>query len=658
VDSQPTTATRPPHSTSLTAPAPVDAEDAEGALVENYPHLVRLAYMTLPSALGRHRRVLAAHTLVQQALPRRGHRVVGPGAAQVPGPRGGADTAYALVRQEVLRRALEFCGRPGWRGRVPVVTNTLLPPYVWGLRLHPKAGGTDEPALDRTLAALSPAARAAYALGELEELADRDVRKVLAAAGVTDARAAVNAAAAAEGPSAGPGHRFDPCTVQARPTDLLRRRQHVRVWLAAAAALAVTAGLIATLGGGPTTHAAGGSPGAYPQAFLDPAKLVRARGTAWTDTSRMDFTAWPARGSRTADSELLGRALRAWGRPGGQVRVSATRGTTEGLPAQEPQLLYAADVDSVAVVVFYDGLRIVRYAEPLDGHGQAALDFARVDGADLTTAALVVSRTDGNTRFLTAPWVISAASRDLLAPESADQPLRRSADGVTEPVGMPRADAAAGSCGTTWPVLRFEASSKLGEHRAFLLSDLGDLVPAHLTFSLSTPATPLEATGPQALASWARTACHLGSMRGEGVRSVNNWQYATQQLPEGGGSARWVCTRADTWRGAGRALVLFMPPGAATGADAQGAPVGRSSRDTGACSGFVPHVLAGALWRSAAGHWYMVAAGSPDVARIRATDGVRASAEGNTMAVPAEQGTRAELGAVLQGSGAALTTLR
>jgi hypothetical protein len=101
-----------------------------------------------------------------------------------------------------------------------------------------------------------------------------------------------------------------------------------------------------------------------------------------------------------------------------------------------------------------------------------------------------------------------------------------------------------------------------------------------------------------------------------------------------------------------------MPPGTTTGTAGQGAPVGQSSGDTGACSGFVPHVLAGALWKSTAGHWYMVAAGSPDVARISVTDGLRASAEGSTMAVRAAQGSRAELSAVLRGSGATLRTLR
>ncbi|MEU1154961.1 hypothetical protein ABZ369_18355, partial [Streptomyces sp. NPDC005918] len=53
------------------APAPVvDVEQAEAALVEHYPRLVRLAYLVLPPHLGRNRRVLTAHALTQRALPR------------------------------------------------------------------------------------------------------------------------------------------------------------------------------------------------------------------------------------------------------------------------------------------------------------------------------------------------------------------------------------------------------------------------------------------------------------------------------------------------------------------------------------------------------------------------------------------------------------
>ena len=88
-----------------------------------------------------------------------------------------------------------------------------------------------------------------------------------------------------------------------------------------------------------------------------------------------------------------------------------------------------------------------------------------------------------------------------------------------------------------------------------------------------------------------------------------------------------------------------------------GAPVGQSGRDGGACGRGMPRVLAGALWKSTAGHWYLLAAGSRDVTRIKAAGGVTGTSKGPTMAVRAEQGARAELSAVLD-SGAALTTLR
>lgn len=57
-------------------------QQAEAALMEHYPHLVRLAYLVLPPSLGRHRRVLAAHGAVQRSLPAR--RSAAPGRVRVP----------------------------------------------------------------------------------------------------------------------------------------------------------------------------------------------------------------------------------------------------------------------------------------------------------------------------------------------------------------------------------------------------------------------------------------------------------------------------------------------------------------------------------------------------------------------------------------------
>ncbi|MEV6787917.1 hypothetical protein AB0M96_37250, partial [Streptomyces sp. NPDC051098] len=55
------------------SPAPagrVELDQAEAALVEHYPRLVRIAYLVLPPTLGRNRRVLTAHALAQRSLPR------------------------------------------------------------------------------------------------------------------------------------------------------------------------------------------------------------------------------------------------------------------------------------------------------------------------------------------------------------------------------------------------------------------------------------------------------------------------------------------------------------------------------------------------------------------------------------------------------------
>lgn len=124
------------------SPAPVGVEEAEAALVEHYPRLVRIASLVLPPALGRNRRVLTAHSVVQRSLPR----------ARTAATR---DDAYAVVRGQALRQALD-AGRPErrrvWprRGRLPSPL-----PRVWGLRLFPRSGGADELAPDRRLSALS-----------------------------------------------------------------------------------------------------------------------------------------------------------------------------------------------------------------------------------------------------------------------------------------------------------------------------------------------------------------------------------------------------------------------------------------------------------------------------------------------------------------------
>ncbi|MFJ9853130.1 hypothetical protein [Streptomyces sp. NPDC101150] len=609
-----------------------DVERAEAAIVEHYPRLVRLGYLVLPPSMGRHRRVLAAHGLVQRALPRAGRRGRDRGA--LPAQRG-PETAsgYELVRLRTLRLALAYEDRPA--RPLPAV------PLVWGLRLFPRAGGADELALDQALSAVPAPVRAAVGLWHLEGL-DRDAaRAVLAAAGVGDPDAAQRAADLldrATGAGAAAllnSGEFDPCTVQTRPTDLLRRRQRVRASVALVAALAAGTA-VAGVAGGDDTRPRHES---VAQQALDPARLLRTPNDRWADTSRVDFTAWPPRGRQAGDRELLGRALRVWATPPAGTRITASAGTSTRPPDQPPRLLYAGLIDNVMVVVFHDGERLVRYAEPADT--TPTLHFARVDNADLTTGgALVIGRGNGWMRYLLAPWVSDITALDLLAPDAPGRGLHLAPDGVTDRIPTPPGDG--GDCGS-WPAARLRSSTRIAENRAFLLTDLGDLAPVHLTYRPALPgaAGPGEAGDAPALRSWARSACSLRSLRGAGVRSVNNWAYAEQRLPEAGGpGATWVCNRADTWRGPGRITVQFQPP-AARPAD-PGRTAGRAA-DTAACSPYGRPVVGEVRWQAKSGKWYLLAAGGPGVGGIDVTGGVRAGVKGATLAVPAPQGAPAEV---------------
>ncbi|MGP3633896.1 hypothetical protein ACTU45_11095 [Streptomyces sp. 24-1644] len=618
---------------------PGDPERADAALVEHYARLTRIGYLVLPSSLGCSRRVLTAHRLVQRSLPR--SRGAGTGLPSPRRPEGAAvmDPRYADLRVRVVRAALEAGGSS--RGRPRRVRGAPFLPQVWGLRLFPRCGGADELALEQALSALSGPCRAALVLRGLEGLADAEVCRVLAAAGVADPGAALVEADAVSAPHALlASTEFDPCSLQARPTDLLLRRRRARAALAGLGALVACGTLLVMPGGGwgpdrssVPTYAR--NPAA--RQALDPAALIRVPPTFWQRSARTDFTVWPARGDRTRDSELLRRALAVWALPGHADRSTATPGTPTGPPMGPPHLLYAGVVDDAAVVLFHDGLRIVRYAEP-SNPGQdrgAVLDFARVDGADPAGSnALVVGRAHGRVRYLTAPWVRSVAVRDLLAPRAAPRALPRDPDGVTGPLaGI--GDTAAGC--RSWDALEVRDAEAVR-----LMTDLGEPTPVRLTSG--APSASHDVSGRGERESWARTACLLPAVRAGGVRSVNSWLFAHQPLPENSGAARWLCVRAETWRGTGsRVLAEFRDPAAPA---APGAVAARAE-DSPACGPREPQVLAGVLWKSAGGRWYVVAAGSREFASLSTSGGVVGSSPGRLLTVPARAGDRAELNGLL-----------
>ena len=194
----------------------------------------------------------------------------------------------------------------------------------------------------------------------------------------------------------------------------MRRRQHLKAALAAAAAVAVCGALLGLPGDGWAPD--GAAAPAYAQnpaaeAALDPARLIKVPAAAWKSSARTDFSVWPARGDLTGDSRPAAPRPRRLGpprrdRPGlGDPRHPVRRPRR---PA--PAAVRGRRSTTARVVILYDGLRIVRYAEPKDGTSGAALDFARVDGATGAEAdAVVLDRADGNVRYLTAPWVRRAA---------------------------------------------------------------------------------------------------------------------------------------------------------------------------------------------------------------------------------------------------------
>lgn len=663
----------------------VRLEQAEAAIVEHYDRLVRLGYLILPPGLGPHRRVLAAHGLAQRALPPRASARLATApdparAAAVPPQRGAEaappedDAGYAYVRERLLRDALHAAAHPGGRlRRMPRRTGLL--PRVRGLRLSPPPGGADELAMEQALFAATPAARAAFGLVRLEQLAPPAAAELLAVAGLTPDEAAEALRAADELPGGGRPALVDPGTLRARPTDLLRRRHYRRAAWAAGTVLVLGAGLLATLDGDDPAQTAGAAdaitddrpagtaPAGNPAltAAADPRLLERAEPGDWQRASRVDFAVWEPRGPAVDDTELLARALGTWVAPGSSVEVTATPGTATGPPPAPPRLLYAGELEGSRVVVFHDGYRLVRYGEPVatgTGEGAAAdepavaeLEFARVDGAGPGQPAIVLHRGAERVRYLTAPWVEAAEVHELLSPGEDPDALALDESGVT--AAAPTAIGREGC--TTFPFLELTTPDGLPPG---VLIDLGELLPAGVTDA--APGTghshPLHGEAARRL---ARTACHLTGLAESGVRTVNSWEFATQDLPEGAGHASWVCTRADTWRGTGAYTMtqLQLPPADGRGHGEPGTVT--ASTDEGApCTLRDHHLVGAAVWRSPEDRWYLIAAGSPGVSGLAAEGDVTGETAGHTLVLPAERDTEAEVSGVITEHGTPVGTLR
>lgn len=112
----------------------------------------------------------------------------------------------------------------------------------------------------------------------------------------------------------------------------------------------------------------------------------------------------------------------------------------------------------------------------------------------------------------------------------------------------------------------------------------------------------------------------------------------------GDGTAQWLCTRAETWRGTGsRTLAQFQAPSGRPSGSGPPGVVAARAENTPECGARAPQVLAGVLWKSRGGRWYVLAAGSEQFASLTTSGGVTARVRGRLLAVRAGAGDRAQL---------------
>jgi hypothetical protein len=580
-------------------------EDLEAALVLHYSRLVRIAYLALPPEGERHGRVLAAHAIAQRTLSG-GAR--GPGS--LPGrwlrraPKKADCDSYAILRQAVVNAVL----RRTWWPR------SLHQPYVWGLRLFPLGGGSQELEVDAALRGLSVTARMAYVLLALENLGADEVAGLLVATGVRGVPAAIDTAQRllAEHPAdVLESTEFDPCTLRTRPTDLSRRKRQIRVGTVAggAALVVVLATVIGISGSG--SSGADAATGPADAAAHTPIQVAAA---AWEQSPRLDFNVWPSRGD--GDAAATGQALDTWETQHPDVAEYGP-GASEGPPLQPVHVLWSGHLDGATVVLLFDSTRLARYTRPdaPAADDPVRLDVVRADASDLTSAGAVVLRsTAAGDRWLVAPWVDKAGVRDLRIPAAAATTPATVTDGVTDAVPAPPASG----CGS-WPALQLHAATAVGG-QTFALTDLGGVTGTHLLYTappkIDPAQAPREVATPDTYGAESRIACGLPALRGQDVKQVNTWVFAQQTLPASQGIASWVCVRADQWTGTGSATSEFLPPSAQAAATVTGSePNGRT------CSTLGQNVVAQARWRAPDGKIYLLVAGTRHVTKVAVEDG-------------------------------------
>jgi hypothetical protein len=411
------------------------------------------------------------------------------------------------------------------------------------------------------------------------------------------------------------------------PVDLPRRRRRIRLAAVLACCAVTVAGLglaavVAGIGRSPETVSVTRTVVVTPHGKVD---LTTTPADLWLHTARLDFSAWSDRSPAGAGGTAVSQALAAWTGSDSGV-VAPGPGASAGAPAAPVRVLWNGRLDGASVVLLADATRLARYTRPdtPTADDPVRLDLARADDADVTSAGAVLLRsTPAGDRWLVAPWVVEVTARDFRAPDTLAHAVG-TVGGVTALVPRPPATGCA-----SWPALQLRSSPLVAEHHAFLLTDLGGVTAAHLTFT-PPPAhgaaqSPREATGSDALVALSRLACGLPALRNQDTKQINTWEFALQPLPQSQGTATWICTRADRWDGTGGTVTDFLAPGTAPAVQTGAEPDGRS------CSRFSQHIVADTRWRSPQGRWYLLVAGSRHVTSLQV---IAASGTSTTVAVP------------------------
>ncbi|BCJ34005.1 hypothetical protein Athai_15080 [Actinocatenispora thailandica] len=540
-----------------------------------------MAFLLSADDLNRQRRAGRAHRLARRALPHRS------------GPATGTEEAARTLLARLVRAGLRRTDRPapGWRAA-------------------PAPPGEGHAAIDAALATSAPAVRAGYGLLVGERLGRTAASQVLRDAGVTDTAAALTDAQAVrdrlarrDGLAVDDQERLlreapmDPTVVRLRAPDpsalRLRGAAIGTIALAAAVALAVTAGLV--------LHRAGRPAARRPAATTPAAATHLVDAGAWRGSFHPGVQLWPSRGELTGRTALIQRAARSWTATAAATGAGSGGGGSAAVPAPRASasVLYAGNLDGHTVVLLSDGRSLARYTER---HGDGRTEVDQAPRADVYAAsALRLATTAAGTRYLLAPWV----RRAQWGSTAARWHRLTIHNGVSGPVAAPPSRP---GC---WrgPVLRLTAvGADLDEPIA--VGDTGAAAMPHLMYIPPVPpphiTRPHELTyqdGPQVFQEMSCSEDHAA-----GADSMTNWRFWAGQLPEAV-DASWVCLRVDQADGSGDSTSALVPDG--------DAPIVVARTTSGhACTRLAKDLVATAWWQAPSGQWYFLAAGSRHVASI------------------------------------------